>query len=395
MASDSQQTEIDATWRAIIEPIHNSGRRAVIAITGGGSGAIAELLRVPGGSRTLLEAIVPYDLGSLAEFLGHQPDSACSTDTAIAMARRARRRAAQLCHDDVLLVGVGATASLVSNRPKKGKHRCHIAADCGDSVRSISVELEVGRRDRGDEEELVAREIIRLLAETCQVPEPADFSLLGDNDEFIRSVVPATDLISQLLNGRTDRVTMLPDGQIVTGAPVPLAVLAGSFNPLHAGHLGLSRVAAEVLQSPISCEISVLNVDKPPLAAESIRRRLRQFQWRASVELTRAPTFLEKSRLLPGATFVVGADTAERIVHPKYYGGESNMAEALAEITSLGCRFLVAGRSDAGGRFQTLADVSVPPQFAASFDPLPEAWFRFDLSSTELRACETRQQTLQ
>ena len=34
---------------AIVERVHASGRRVVLAITGGGSGAIAALLRVPGG----------------------------------------------------------------------------------------------------------------------------------------------------------------------------------------------------------------------------------------------------------------------------------------------------------------------------------------------------------
>jgi hypothetical protein len=50
-----------AAWRQLIPALHGSGRKAALAITGGGSGAIGELLRVPGGSRLLLEAQVPYD----------------------------------------------------------------------------------------------------------------------------------------------------------------------------------------------------------------------------------------------------------------------------------------------------------------------------------------------
>ncbi len=68
MAPDRVPATDDA-WRKLIEQIHASGRRVVLAITGGGSGAIGELLRVPGGSRTLVEAIVPYDGVSLAQFL--------------------------------------------------------------------------------------------------------------------------------------------------------------------------------------------------------------------------------------------------------------------------------------------------------------------------------------
>ena len=61
MDSASALRQLNASWPQTIAAMHGSGRKAVLAITGGGSGAIAELLRVPGGSRLLLEALVPYD----------------------------------------------------------------------------------------------------------------------------------------------------------------------------------------------------------------------------------------------------------------------------------------------------------------------------------------------
>src|SRR5207253_10796815 len=107
-----------------------------------------------------------------------------------------------------------------------------------------------------------------------------------------------------------------------SSAPAPSWVLAGAFTPLRAGHLRLARVAEDIRQQPVAFEISVINVDKPPLTAGEVRNRLAQFAWKARVELTRAPTFLEKSRLFPGATFVIGADTAERLVARRYYGDD-------------------------------------------------------------------------
>jgi nicotinamide mononucleotide (NMN) deamidase PncC len=83
----------DAAWQQLISTLHASGRKATLAITGGGSGAVGELLRVPGGSRLLIEAQVPYDALALATFLGFAPAQACSADTAIAMARTARAHA--------------------------------------------------------------------------------------------------------------------------------------------------------------------------------------------------------------------------------------------------------------------------------------------------------------
>src|SRR5580693_1194718 len=86
----------DTAWPQLIAALHASGRKAALAITGGGSGAIGELLRVPGGSRLLIEAQVPYDERALAAFLGFAPAQASSADTAIALARAARARAAGL-----------------------------------------------------------------------------------------------------------------------------------------------------------------------------------------------------------------------------------------------------------------------------------------------------------
>ena len=98
--------------------------------------------------------------------------------------------------------------------------------------------------------------------------------------------------------------------------------------------------------------MSIANVDKPPLLMEEVEHRLRQFAWHAPVWLTRAPTFAEKAALFPGATFVVGSDTAIRIVDPAYYGNSvERMTAVLEQIRVLGCRFLVAGRVDAVGQF--------------------------------------------
>lgn len=377
---------MDDAWRTLIEQIHASGRRVVLAITGGGSGAIGELLRVPGGSRTLVEAIVPYDGASLAQFLTSAPDQACSEETATAMARRARARARSLISEAPATVGLGATASLASDRPKKGEHRCHIAVDTGDAVDVTSIVLDKDRRDRAAEEDIVARAIVIALARACEVAAPSTGSLLDTGDRLTEAHRPSSDPLVALLAGAIDRLTACPDGQLARGAPTPGAVLPGSFNPLHAGHLELAHVASRILGAPVAFELSVTNVDKPALGEAEVSRRLRQFEWRHVVELTRAPTFREKARLLPGVTFVVGSDTAERIVQPRYYGNtEATMRAALDEIAAHGCRFLVAGRVDAGGRFATLAEAPIAPEYRALFAAIPEAQFRSDLSSTLLR----------
>jgi hypothetical protein len=173
-----------AEWRQLISSVHSSGRKAALAITGGGSGAIGGLLRVPGGSRLLIEAQVPYDTAALERFLGFAPAQACSADTAVAMAREARARAADLVPADADLIGLGATAALVSDRPRRGEHRFHVACACARvaGVAHCTGVLAKGRRDRGGEEDLVSRAIILFLARACGV-EAARARELLDADE--------------------------------------------------------------------------------------------------------------------------------------------------------------------------------------------------------------------
>ena len=152
-------------------------------------------------------------------------------------------------------------------------------------------------------------------------------------------------------------------------------------------NLLLARVAEELRLQPVAFEISVTNVDKPALESKTVRQRLAQFAWKVPVELTRAPTFVDKSRLFPGTTFVIGADTAERLFAPRYYGDdEARMHAALEEIANSGGSFLVAVRIDAAGRVRMLNDIPVPPRYADLFTEIPEHRFRLDTSSSEIRA---------
>src|SRR6266404_5886734 len=223
-----------AAWQQLISALHGSGRKAALAITGGGSGAVGELLRVPGGSRLLIEAQIPYDALALESFLGFAPAEACSSDTAIAMAQSARARAARLVPPKTeggttlvgpALAGLWATAALVSDRPRKGEHRFHAAAASSAGIAHCTGVMAKGRRDRAAEEDLVSRAIVLWLARACGVAAPSPRSLLDADEHYAETVVAAgaaMDTIDQLLAGEFDRVTVQPDGQIMLSAPQPV-----------------------------------------------------------------------------------------------------------------------------------------------------------------------------
>jgi nicotinamide mononucleotide (NMN) deamidase PncC len=159
---------------SLIREIHQSGWRTVIAATGGGATAIGDLLRVPGGSRSVLECVVPYSAAALCEWIGGKPDQFCSETTARAMAMAAFERARRLDmasggHDPCKLVGIGCTASLASDRPKRGPHRVYVASQTAEATASCSLELTKGARTRREEERVCAALIVKALMEAVGV----------------------------------------------------------------------------------------------------------------------------------------------------------------------------------------------------------------------------------
>ena len=388
-------------WQRLIEAIHAAPVRCVVVATGGGASAIAELLTVPGGSRTILEAVVPYSSAALADWLGRAPEQYCSAETARAMATVACERAHRLSEQDDskfaaaagdLFVGVACTASLVSDRPKKGAHRLHVATETDDMTHSVELVLEKGARDRAGEEQVAGRVLLSALARAA-VPTAAIPALdLRPAEEVKERQAAGGPLLGALRRRKIGCVWSLPDGGLVEVPPSSSAerrsILCGAFNPLHFGHEQLRAAAEAHLGFPVYFEISLRNVDKPPLDYITLEDRRRQFS-KVPLALTSAPTFVEKSAALPGTTFVVGVDTAERIVQPRYYGGsDAAMHEALSTIARNRGRFLVAGRK-VGDRFVTLSDLQLPPEFAPLFEELPAGEFRADVSSTELRKRRT------
>jgi glycerol-3-phosphate cytidylyltransferase-like family protein len=329
-------------WDNLIAAIHESGKQTVIAITGGGSGAIGRLLGVPGGSRSVLEAIVPYASAALVEFLGGTPDQFCSERTARSMAMAAWVRARLLAGhaDPYSLVGIGVTASLVSDKPKK----------------TISLTLDKGARSRQEEESLAAKLVIVALAEACGVD--AAYERLEEKglikNPFTNPIDPSPEywggygetIVQHTQAAESEwRQLLLGEVQCVGCDAAPKVVFPGAFNPLHCGHVKMAELAAEKLGSGVAYELSITNVDKPPLDFVEINERMRTIREQdpaREVLLTTAPTFVEKARLVAGATFVVGADTVVRIADSKYYEGDERRRDAaIAEIAAAGCRFLV------------------------------------------------------
>ncbi len=372
---------MDHAAHDLIALLHRATGKYAAALTGGGSGLAGRLLSVPGGSRTVLEIVVPYGEEALADYLGFRPASYCSAAASRDLARRACERARRLAPGCTVL-GLGCTASLRSDRPKRGDHRCHVAIHTAQATHTWSLTLTKEARSRAEEETVVELLALNALAAGLGVAQQMPVPLLP-GEEVVVETQEGADAFTQFLLGRSLTVCCDPDGRFRSDAVRSKLILPGSFNPLHEAHVELAHTTAAMEQTEAAFEISLVNVEKSALSEEEARRRLAQFAWRSPVWLTRAPTFIEKARLFPGAVFVLGSDTAARIVDLRFYeDSEEQLSAALTEFRALGCRFLVAGRVDASRKFIGLEQIAIPEPHRDLFREIP---FRHDVSSTQLR----------
>lgn len=372
--------------RQLVKIIHDSPGRVMIVTAGAGAQALTWLLGVPGASRSLLEALTPYDESSFDSFLGWKPEKYVMEDTAGFLAGRAVVRARNLYQGEEPVIGLACTATIITDRPKRGQHRAHVATWEAGSVCRYSLHLRKGMRDRQGEEELVSTVIINALAKAYGLDGQLPIAI-QKGDRFDVSHSDLLGAAKELNDGKLDVFGIGADGSLLGKKNGPAAILSGAFNPLHQGHLGLAHVAADLLGSEVVFELAIANAGKPILSVDQALERLLQFAGRYPVMASRAPLFTDKAELYPGATFVVGVDTAARVLQPRFYDdSHQKMLAALARIRKRRCRFLVAGRVDDRGNFFAATDLETSHQYADLFIPIAAERFRIDISSTRLRS---------
>jgi hypothetical protein len=287
------------------------------------------------------------------------------------------------------LFGLGCCAALTTDRTRRGTDRCFVAVQSLTTTFEVSLTLTSNQRDRPAQEALCAELIWRIMYQAQLAIGPnapaeinrSEIKSLNDDDLLSQRQAWAPVTWQALFHGAP--------ASTWPSAAAPQALLPGSFNPLHDGHKQMAAIAAEHLGVPVVLEVSAFNVDKPPLDYLDLQQREAGTDG-LSMIFTNAPTFVQKSDLFPGVTFVVGSDTIERIADPKYYDDQIDQRDvALALLSARGHKFLVFGRSD-GQHFVGLQDLDLPKTLRELCTAIPESQFRIDLASRDLRQAPTQ-----
>jgi nicotinamide mononucleotide (NMN) deamidase PncC len=373
---------------SLLTALRQQGRRVVMIAAGGGSAAIPALVAIPGASAVVDEALVPSARAAVDGLLGGPQETYCSSRTARRMAMAAWERCCGYGAEKRAAVGVGCTASLVTTVPKRGEHRVVVAVQTSEETSVATLVLAKGRRSRAEEEALAAALLLERMASVVE----ASIAPVGRLDRHLRPeeriVVDrhvAATAWTDLLRGVPGAVRLGRDaGPPTDRGPGAEAIFAGSFDPLHDGHRAMARIGARVTGLPVAYELSIRNVDKPPLDYLETSARVNQFS-DARVWLTSAPTFVEKLSLFPGAPFLVGADTYVRLGNPRYYGDSAERAAAAVERISRESGGLVVFGRVCDGQFTEPSRLEAPPTLRSIARFVTEREFRDDISSTMLR----------
>ena len=366
-----------------IEQLHQTPHMLVYEFAGAGVQVLAWLHAVAGSSATILEANDRYSQKSFVESIGFEPDKFVSLEASEALARQALKRAQYLKRDGTAALGVSCTASIATNRLKRGEHRCFISVADELAITSYELIFDKGTRNREEEEELVSILVLKTISEVCALTSPA---LELNNKDVLKKHHSSSEALVQLEKQNVNWLRLNSRGEVTTGKTLSDQILlSGSFNPVHAGHLQLVKLVANQKEKDVCFELPLVNAAKATIDAKEAVQRARQFIGKGDIILSLSPLFYEKAILFPNSMFIVGADTAVRLVQKHFYNdSEEEMLASFSAVRNEGCSFVVAGRL-IDDDFVTLDEIALPETIKDLFEVLPEEVFRVDLSSTEIR----------
>jgi len=237
----------------IKEILINQNIKLAVAVTGGGTSFIPELLALGGMSSVLLDAQVPYSNKAVCKYVGEEiKEKFNSFIVAEKMAKAAFMKCKELHGDapSATSIGIGVTASLGYSGQREGRENSiHVCLFDGTDTKSTRYELD-DADDRNVQENKSTNIIFDAL--TSYVAKYSQ-----SIDEYNKSI-GIYDLFSNYTN--TD-----PD----------FLIYCGSFNPPHRGHREVVNAVNKLLQDTypggvLIGEMTTVHHNKPSERSEVI-----------------------------------------------------------------------------------------------------------------------------
>lgn len=342
--------------------------------TGAGAGLQKMLWDVPGCSKILVGCSFPYSMEDTAHFLGYEPESSCSSKTAIQLAMEAYKRAWSPGRN---AIGLGLTAVVSTNRAHKGDHRVHICtiSDSGTNAYSFKLAKQPWEPDLAEALRKVEGQTCDQLALDALRLELNMSESLVKNDRIVESY--ATVPLPTGIHGFFfERATLL-----AKDLPEDMIHFPGAFNPPHDGHLAIADAVERSTGKKVVFSIEAEPPHKPALSVPEMLQREKMLASRDVIFTRNEPLYIDKAD--GGArNFIIGADALLRMLTWK----GSTPEKELAPLNKLGVRFYVVDRVVEDRGFVTLGkllkDGTIPDKFKWMFSTIIGRW---DISSTEIR----------
>ena len=140
--------------------------------------------------------------------------------------------------------GVACTASLATDRPKRGPHRVHVALQTAALTAAWWLQLQKDRRSRAEEERLVGRLLSERRGRGVRRRRAAAARSARRRTGRSSRAPPRPPAWQDLLLGKVENRLHRPRPR-----PPNRRHALGAFNPLHAGHRRMVEVGREILQA--------------------------------------------------------------------------------------------------------------------------------------------------
>lgn len=320
-------------YKELTKLINDTPYKLYITMAGGGQSFAHEYLKYSGASKTIAGINIPYSKEAFENFCGNPVDKFVSVDTARLLATKSYEHCLDTI-EPIHAIGIGVTCSLATDNEREFRiHKIYIAVHCYEFSSVTQIELQQGMA-REQEERLCCVMIFKQLMQ-----------VVGIKHVNIDTLLPTTLTPHMVVKHDVSIIFREDVNYSVSDDCKDLLIAPGSYNPYHEGHHKMLELVEDIMQITPHIELSTLNADKGVLDYFEVQKRFSNIDKKFKPILTTLSTFKDKAAHFyqPNRIiyFVIGADTWNRLLQPKYAGPPEELYNMFG---NLNVRFLVVNR---------------------------------------------------